>query len=146
MGKHDLGLGAFSVMPLALDREARDFLIENKDPDYAIRRKSDGAVVFESWTLWEHGGKAVEMHVMRNPDDPGCFHSHPADRSMRMVVEGGYVEQREGGDLYTVSPGTFSEVRHDLSHRIDRVLGERSVSLWWRGVRRHEIRLTGPGW
>lgn len=142
----ELQMGAFSVMVLALRKDARDYVMTSRPPAYQIRRKSDDAVVFESWTLWEQMGRAVELHRFLAPDDPGCFHTHPATQSMRMVVEGGYVEERSNGELYGVPVGHFGEVRHDLAHRIHSIAGEQSVSIWWRGVREHEIKLTGKGW
>lgn len=146
----DLQMGAFSVMVLALREEARHYVMTSRPPTYQIRRRSDEAVVFESWTLWERMGRAVELHRMLNPDDPDCFHTHPAEQSMRMVVEGGYVEEVYShggkGSLHAVSVGHFGEVSHGFAHRIHALPHGISVSLWWRGVREHEIKLLGRGW
>ena len=105
----------------------------------------DGRAIFWSRTLLEFAGWRVALHRMVGADDPGCFHTHPAS-ALRVILVGGYVEEIEGGQGYAWLPGQFGIVRSDLSHRIARLFGDVSYSLWIRAPKRQAIQLRGPGW
>lgn len=114
---------------------------------------------FDTWigsldgrpTLWTRDllrwrGWRVSLHRMVSADDPGCFHTHPA-WAFRLVLAGGYIEEREDGASFAWMPGTFGIVRPSLSHRIARLVNEScSYSLWVRAPKSREIQLNGPGW
>lgn len=122
-----------------------------------IRRFLDG-LMFEEWigtidgraTLWTRHlltwrGWRVSLHRMVGADDPGCFHTHPAT-ALRVVLAGGYVEQRENGRGVAWLPGMFGIVRPRLSHRIAALVDGVSYSLWIRGPTVAAIELRGGGW
>lgn len=101
------------------------------------------------WIRRLYGSKArggVDLHKMVRPDDPGCFHTHPA-YAVRVVLWGGYIEELEDGTLARRGPGYVGMVKPDLSHRVDSLLnGRASYSLWLRGPKRATTELRGPGW
>lgn len=116
-------------------------------------------IVFNEWigtvdgraTLWSKRllsawGWRVDLHRMVGADDAGCFHTHPA-WALRLVLAGGYVEELENGDCLAWPAGHFGVVRPSLSHRIARLLNERSsYSLWVRAPKSAAIELRGSGW
>ena len=105
----------------------------------------DGRATLWSRTLWQAGGWRVSLHRMVGVDDPGCFHTHPAF-ALRLILSGGYVEELEDGRSFAWAPGMFGMVRPSLSHRIARLMGDASYSLWVRAPKSREIELRGPGW
>lgn len=94
-------------------------------------------------------GYRIDIHKFVRPDDPLCFHTHPA-AAIRVVLWGGYVEQIEqtwlGGYFLwrKVRPGHVGVVRPNLCHRIDKLLNGRvSYSLWLRGPVTHKVKVRG---
>ncbi len=80
-------------------------------------------------------GCSVQIHKFVGPDDPGCFHSHPA-YAVRIVFRGGYVEETKAGEMIARKPLYVGVIRPEFEHRIDRLLnGSESWSLWLRGPR-----------
>jgi hypothetical protein len=101
-------------------------------------------------TLWvKHlfcrRGRHVDLHKMVGPDDPGCFHTHPA-YAIRIILWGGYLEELEGGRVVIWKPGYIGLVAPELSHRIARVYRQSSYSLWIRFRKRAKVYLRGDGW
>ncbi|TAJ46033.1 MAG: hypothetical protein EPO54_06125 [Brevundimonas sp.] len=109
------------------------------------RGTQDGRVTFWSRTLFEWRGWRVAVHRMVGADDPGCFHSHPAI-ALRIILAGGYVEEREDGQGWAWLPGSVGVVRPELSHRISALFDDVSYSLWIRAPKTAAIALRGPGW
>lgn len=109
------------------------------------RGTRDGRVTFWSRTLFEWRGWRVAVHRMVGADDPGCFHTHPAS-ALRIILAGGYVEEREDGQGWAWLPGSVGVVRPELSHRISALFDDVSYSLWIRAPKTAAISLRGPGW
>lgn len=109
------------------------------------RGTQDGRATFWSRTLLEWRGWRVALHRMVGPDDPGCFHTHPAS-ALRIILAGGYVEEREDGQGWAWLPGSIGIVRPELSHRISALFDDVSCSLWIRAPKRAAIQLRGSGW
>lgn len=102
-----------------------------------------GETVFFMRNLFKFRGWTVRLHKFTHPDDPGCFHSHPAV-AYRLILWGGYVEERLDGGLHTFhkwKPGQFGRVEPDLVHRIHALLNNKfSISLWIRGPITHDVK------
>lgn len=101
-------------------------------------------------TMWTKNlvrafGCRVDLHKMVGPDDPGCFHTHPA-HALRLVLRGGYLEEVFGRGLVRWAPGSIGLVRPTLAHRVDRLPRGVSYSLWIRFRKTHKIKLVGSGW
>lgn len=102
-------------------------------------------------TLWvKHflcgGGRHIDVHKIIAVDDPGCFHTHPAN-AIRLIVWGGYAEELEGGERKNWRPGMVGVVRPTCSHRISELRNGRvSYSLWIRFRKRTRVILRGDGW
>lgn len=93
----------------------------------------DGVPVFFIRELLRLRGCTISLHRFVKADAAGCFHSHPA-WAIRLVLWGGYVEERADGSWRTWFPGRIGIVRPDFEHRIGGFLnGRYSVSLWLRG-------------
>lgn len=92
-------------------------------------------------------GRRVDLHKIVWPDEWECFHSHPANWAIRIILWGGYVEEMYDGTMRKWWPGKIGIVRNTDVHRINRLLKERpSYSLWIRGKVRHGTGLFGSGW
>jgi hypothetical protein len=95
-------------------------------------------------------GLCLDLHKMVAPDNPGCFHTHPA-RAVRFILWNGYGEEIECFDevatlTRTWRPGMVGVVRPYLSHRIASLPRGTSYSLWLRAPKTHKTLLRGPGW
>lgn len=110
------------------------------------RGSLDGRPTMHIRRLAKVRGRRADLHKFVRPDDPGCFHTHPAP-AIRVVLWGGYVEELEDGRLVTWQPGDFGLVRPELCHRVHSLLnGKVSYSLWLRGQVCADVALRGPGW
>lgn len=88
-------------------------------------------------------GCKVQLHKFVRADDPECFHTHPA-WAVRIVLWGGYVEERGNGTWRMWWPGRIGVVRPELEHRVAGLRnGRSSFSLWLRGPKCREIQLRG---
>lgn len=91
-------------------------------------------------------GVHVDIHKMVGADDTECFHTHPA-WAIRLVLWGGYVEEREGGRWRLWFPLRIGIVCPSLSHRIAGFRnGRASWSLWVRFPKVAKVELRGDGW
>lgn len=90
-------------------------------------------------------GCHIDLHKFVARDDEACFHTHPA-YAVRVILWGGYREEREDRTWKLWLPGMFGLIRPTLSHRIGELMGRRSYSLWIRFRKVAEIRLRGDGW
>ena len=94
-------------------------------------------------------GRRLDLHKMSAPDDPECFHTHPA-KAIRIIVWGGYVEEIPHGPgrrLRTWRPGMVGLIRPEFTHRVHRLRnGKDSMSIWLRGKITRPIKLIGRGW
>lgn len=103
-----------------------------------------------SWT-WRGNLWTLRLHKFVKADNPMCFHSHPA-HAYRLILWGGYVEQvmftvlTYKQDFRRWLPGMFGYVAPDYVHRIDRLHGKASYSLWVHGPKVASIELHGSGW
>ena len=115
-------------------------------------RKPDGSPIFNIHQTPSFFGWRIALHHFIDGDDPGFFHTHPA-YAFRLVLWGGYVEEavRDRSDWLGFCadqvlrkryffPGRFGIVTPKTEHRIDRLFGKRSISLWIRGPRIAPIR------
>lgn len=108
-----------------LMRQARDWRI--------ITTPDRSAIIIDAGKIWgRKGGFSVFIHKFSSVDDKGCFHSHPS-WAFRIILKGGYVEERKDGQLKTWYPGMMGLIAPDFEHRIDRLLDKVSYSLWIRG-------------
>lgn len=145
-----------------MSRKRRDKTI---GADYSIFTP-DYKKVFDGFELFSIFGWTVGLHRFVGADAPGCFHSH-LGVAYRLVLWGGYVEEVlrtpemawiARDDLSrmdynttveaftykrTFFPGRFGKITHDFEHRIDRLLGKTSWSLWIRGPVTHEVNTRG---
>lgn len=94
--------------------------------------KRNGAVFTGGRLLGTTDGFSIWIHKFVDADDEGCFHSHPA-WAFRLILKGGYVEQRPDGRYFLYSPGSCGFITPDFEHRIHKLLGPASYSLWIRG-------------
>jgi hypothetical protein len=104
--------------------------------------RKDGSTTFFMRKLFSFRGWTVRLHKFTSPDDPGCFHSHPAV-AYRLILWGGYVEERLDGEIHKWrmwKPGQFGRVDPDLVHRIAHLPGKVSISLWIRGPITHKVQ------
>jgi hypothetical protein len=108
--------------------------------------------------VWRRRGKwlsvRVDVHKFVRPDDPGCFHTHPA-WAIRVPFWCGYVEeiyQRPGAwtsarEMRYWWPISFGLIAPSFAHRVHRLLGGGpSLSLWIRGPICADVKLLGEGW
>ncbi len=110
------------------------------------RGSLDGRPVFWTKHLLCAFGCYVDLHKMVAPDDPGCFHTHPA-YAVRFILWGGYVEHIEGDSWKEWKPGMIGLVKPSLCHRIESFLNGRvSYSLWVRFRKVLNVELRGDGW
>ncbi len=129
----------------------------------------DGQPVFfkrelASWT-WKGTRWTARLHRFVKADLPRCFHTHPA-RAFRLILWKGYVEEvaslhygnmrlrRHDVFLATVARTTFITrgflshgfIDPKFCHRVERLLGGSSISLWIVADKTHDIELHGEGW
>lgn len=90
---------------------------------------------------WLH----VALHKFVAPDDPECFHSHPAF-AVRVILWGGYYEEIMDGPVVPWVPGRIGLVPPGLCHRIAGLRRAVSYSLWIRFRKIAEVKLYGAGW
>lgn len=105
---------------------------------------SDKAVICIK-RLIENRFFSVSIHKIQEIDDVGCYHTHRA-MSFRLILAGGYIDEREDGEFFLWKPGNCGLVSPGMSHRIACLLDGPSYSLWIRGPITHKIELRGPGW
>lgn len=112
-----------------------------------------------TWDEWRGNGKPamwlkrlffwrgwrLDLHKFVAPDDPECFHTHPAN-CLRVILWGGYVEELEDGGLCTWRPGMVGFVKPTFSHRIHALRKGHSYSLWFRAPVSAKVELRGSGW
>lgn len=112
--------------------------------------RKDGTTTFFMRKLLGFRGWTIRLHKFTDADDPGCFHSHPA-KAWRLILWGGYVEEiypvgYEENNISpwfafrTWKPGDFGYVAPDFVHRIDKLRGKVSISLWIRGPITHKVQ------
>lgn len=107
------------------------------------RHNFDGVPVFFIKKLLRFGGCVIQIHRFVKADAEGCFHSHPA-WAIRVILWGGYVEERADGCWRAWSPGMIGVVRPALEHRIAGLRnGRSSWSLWIRGPKVAPINVRG---
>lgn len=87
----------------------------------------------------------VALHKFVAPDDPDCFHSHPAF-AVRVILWGGYYEEILAGPVRAWIPGMLGIVTPTLCHRIAGLRRMTSYSLWIRFRKIAEVKLYGTGW
>jgi len=87
----------------------------------------------------------LDLHMMVRADYAFCYHTHPY-WAYRLPIWGGYVEEIECGIYTTFWPFRLGYVHPTLAHRIECLLGRRSLSLWLRGKSTHPIEKHGVGW
>jgi hypothetical protein len=105
----------------------------------------NGQVTMWIKRLWSWRGFRLDLHKMVGPDDPDCFHTHPA-YAVRLVLWGGYVEERADRCWCAWFPGRIGIVRPSLAHRVGGLFFRYSLSLWLRFPKSAEIELIGDGW
>lgn len=110
----------------------------------------DGRVIMRTKHLVSWRGRRLDLHQIVAPDSPDCFHSHPTN-ALRVVLWNGYQEEVYLGRsdviaLRDLPAFTIGRVRPELSHRIHALPRGTSYSLWFRGVKTHQIQLRGKGW
>lgn len=117
-----------------------------------------GEVVFlwKELLTWEWKGQkwTLRLHKFIQPDDPGCYHTHPA-RAFRWILWNGYIEEIyseysliefDAGPLKVWRPGDHGWIEPEFCHRIEQILGDCSYSLWIHGPKVADIELYGKGW
>jgi len=113
------------------------------------RSDFDGKVTMQIMPLLRWRGRRIDLHRMVGVDSSECFHTHPA-RAIRIVLWGGYDEEIHAGGnsrlRRSCEPGLVGLVLPDLAHRISRLHGRVSYSLWLRGRKTDPIWLVGAGW
>jgi len=110
----------------------------------------------------------MDLHKMVRADDPGCFHTHPAN-AIRIILKGGYTEERLWIEGATGCPdvgytgcrfpscsclkyrkyffaGNMGIVHTNYCHRIAGLWEDVSYSLWIRGPIIADVQLIGDGW
>ncbi|WP_200962385.1 hypothetical protein [Pseudovibrio sp. POLY-S9] len=88
-------------------------------------------------------GCKIQLHKFVRADNEGAFHTHPA-WAIRVVLQGGYVEELGTGELREWKPGNIGIVRPELEHRIHKLRnGYVSYSLRLRGPKVRNIKLRG---
>lgn len=98
-----------------------------------------GMSVFSIMNLVKFRGWTVRLHRFEHPDDPGCFHSHPAV-AYRLILWGGYVEETPDGAHKSWRPLMLGRVDPDFVHRIHSLRnGRTSITLWVRGPITHKV-------
>lgn len=105
----------------------------------------DGRVIFWTKHLFHWRGWRIDLHKFVGADDAMCFHSHPA-WAFRVVLWGGYEEEKYRRTFRRFFPGRFGVVSPHYCHRIHRLFGRVSYSLWLRAPVSHDIYLLGRGW
>lgn len=107
------------------------------------RGSFDGRPALWIKKLLRFRGYVVQLHKFTRADDPGCFHTHPA-WAVRIILWGGYVEERGDGRWRTWLPGMIGVVPPHLEHRIGGLRnGRSSWSLWLRGPKVATINVRG---
>lgn len=107
------------------------------------RGNFDGQKVLLIKKLVKRMGCVIQMHQFVKADNPGCFHTHPA-WAIRIILWGGYIEERGDGKWKAWWPGRVGIVRPDLEHRIAGFMnGKTSYSLWIRGPKVRQINVRG---
>lgn len=114
--------------------------------DYSIFTP-DHKKVFDGFELFRLFGWTVGLHRFEGADAPGCFHTH-LGTAYQIILWGGYVEEAvlpmsEKTEMRTWSPGRVGRITHDFEHRIDRLLGRVSWTLWIRGPITHQVGTRG---
>ena len=61
---------------------------------------------------------AVFIHFFHRSDQDRDPHNHPWNRSLALILKGGYVEER-AGRRKTFRPGMINVIRRDDYHRVD---------------------------
>lgn len=101
--------------------------------------RKDGTTTFFMRKLIGFRGWSIRLHKFTDPDDVGCFHSHPAV-AYRLILWGGYTEEQPDGTQRDWNVGDFGRVMPDFVHRIHKLHGKISVSLWIRGPITHKVK------
>ncbi len=110
------------------------------------------------WDTWRGSGKVptpsmwiknlplrVQLHKIIKADEYECFHTHPYT-AIRIILWGGYVEELENKMLRVWRPGAIGVVTPSYCHRVHRLIGGDSYSLWIRFKKVAEVELRGSGW
>lgn len=120
----------------------------------------DGKPYLTRWYVWPRGPRtagddyatpkapfAVFIHYFHRSDDDRDLHSHPWDRSIAIILSGGYVEERDS-EVYSVNgrvthvervrrtyrAGDVNVITSDDYHRVDLLYPDRgSWSLFIAG-------------
>lgn len=104
--------------------------------------RKDGTPSMFTKHLLRLGEWRVDLHKIVSHDDFLWYHSHPS-YCLRIVLWGGYSEERPDWSRRTVPPGFFSIVSPGYFHRISGLLGAGpSYSLWIRGPRIAEVQIV----
>lgn len=104
---------------------------------------ADGRPTFFKRRLAGILGWTVRLHKFIAPDDPGCWHTHPA-HAVRVVLWGGYIEETPDGRLRAWLPGMVGRIRPEFAHRVAGIQnGRASYSLWFHGPKVARIALVG---
>lgn len=69
---------------------------------------------------WREMLPSMRVHHIMRPDDDRHLHDHPWN-ARTFILEGHYVEEREGGKIAVRLSGTTARIRHGEYHRITQV-------------------------
>lgn len=84
----------------------------------------------------------VFLHRFLSGDEEEELHNHPWERSVSLILSGGYKEERRFGDFVesrTIKPGMLNFINADDFHRVD-LLEDEAWTLFFAG------KLTGRSW
>jgi hypothetical protein len=123
------------------------------------RGEHDGRVVMRTKHLASWRGWKLDWHQVIAADALECFHTHPA-KALRFVVWGGYDEEVDLPSPWPQLTGWISSYREwrpcgpgfvgmvypETCHRVARLHGRVSYSIWLRWPKSHGVQLRGAGW
>lgn len=73
--------------------------------DKIVKSEDDGLPVLLIKNLLHLFGRRIDLHKIVWPDKWECFHSHPANWAIRIILWGGYVEEMHDGTMRRWWPG-----------------------------------------
>jgi hypothetical protein len=84
---------------------------------------ADGRPYLVRYQLAEYprGGPRVYLHHFQQSDQAEKLHNHPWDRSVSLILAGGYREHRHRAASRLLRPGDTNEIRASDFHRIELV-------------------------
>jgi hypothetical protein len=90
----------------------------------------DGRPYLTRWYVWPKGPRTAEdavtptapfavfIHFFHRSDEDRELHNHPWDKSVALILKGGYHEEREDG-FRTFRPGDINVISKDDYHRVE---------------------------